>query len=275
MKLTKEYIREKIGAGKEAVTSLFSENIRPDILKRTLLEHKALCAVWMLALVLFATCIAVFPHIQAEPPKYELATAGSEVDFTATEVKVHTAADGIAVVGGIKDADVIIPIQTSAEPAKFTGDPALIWQTETVAPTYNGFTLPVPMDDESIGVLTIPDIGLSVRVYESNDQMEAMTRGAAHFKSTSAWDGNIGLSAHNINFDGSAGYFLNLYKLQKGAVIRYETVLGTREYIIESITEIAETDWSTLGRTQDNRITLITCITGKPAMRLSVQTVQK
>lgn len=256
------------------IRNLFSEKIRPDILKRTLLEHKALCAVWVMALVLFATCLAVFPRIQAEPPKYELETAGSKVDFTATEVKVHTAADGIAVVGGFKDADSISPLQTSTEPAKFTSDPDAIWQAET-ATTYGGFTLPVPMDDESIGVLTIPDIGLSVRVYESDDQMEAMTKGAAHFKSTSAWDGNIGLSAHNINFDGSAGYFLNLYKLQKGAVIRYETALGTREYIIESVTEIAETDWSTLGRTQDNRISLITCITGKPAMRLSVQAVQK
>jgi LPXTG-site transpeptidase (sortase) family protein len=131
------------------------------------------------------------------------------------------------------------------------------------------------LDGDSIGVLTIPDIDLSVRVYESDDDMADMEKGAAHFKSTSAWEGNIGLSAHNVNFDGTAGYFYALHTLTPGTVIQYETALGTREYAVESVTEIAETDWSTLGRTEDNRISLITCITGKPASRLSVQAIEK
>ncbi len=44
---------------------------------------------------------------------------------------------------------------------------------------------------------------------------------------------------------------------------------------MESVAEIAETDWSRLGRTQDNRVTLITCISGKPSLRLCVQAVEK
>lgn len=259
---------------------LFAERIDFGILRQTLLAHKALCAVYALAFVVFVSCAVLYPRLLTETPRYELETAGGEVDFTSAEVKVHTAADGIAVVGAVKTDDdtvndaEIVPL--AAEPSKFTSDPAAIWREETAsAPTYGGFTLPVPMDDESIGVLMIPDIGLSVRVYESGDEMADMTKGAAHFKSTSAWDGNIGLSAHNINFDGSAGYFLNLYKLQKGAAILYETALGKREYIVESVTEISETDWSKLSRTQNNRITLITCITGKPAMRLCVQAREK
>jgi len=135
--------------------------------------------------------------------------------------------------------------------------------------------LPVTMDNGSIGVLTIPDIGLSVRVYESGDQMEDMEHGAAHFRSTSAWMGNIGISAHNINFNGTDGHFLNLYKLEKGAVITYTTALGTREYVVDSIAEISEWDWSMLDRTEDNRITLITCITGKPAYRLAIQGAER
>jgi sortase (surface protein transpeptidase) len=43
---------------------------------------------------------------------------------------------------------------------------------------------------------------------------------------------------------------------------------------VDSVTEIAETDWGMLGRTQDNRITLITCISGKPALRLCVQAIE-
>jgi LPXTG-site transpeptidase (sortase) family protein len=244
--------------------------------------------VLCLALALAAAAslaVPLFLWMKPEPPRYELEAAGREIDFTAPEIKTHTAADGVAVVkaAAMKPAPALesmasgIDPAPAAEPARFTADPAAIWQQAAdagSAPTHGGFKLPVPMDGESIGVLTVPDIGLTVRVYESDDEMAAMTKGVAHFKSTSAWDGNVALSGHNINFDGSAGYFLNLYTLKKGAVIQYETAHGKREYAVESVTEIAETDWGRLGRTEDNRVTLITCISGKPSLRLCVQAVE-
>ncbi|MDL2232162.1 class D sortase [Ruminococcaceae bacterium OttesenSCG-928-L11] len=227
---------------------------------------------------MFAVCMVAFPHSEETAKTYALEASSDTIDFT-TDQKVHTAADGIAVVGAQKpavlsaEADEPAPL---SEVTRFTADPNTIWQDEA-SPTHSGFTMPVAMsaDSDSIGILSIPDLGLSVNIYESADQMEDMTKGAAHFKHTSAWEGNIGLSAHNVNFDGSAGYFLNLYTLKNGAVIRYETALGSREYLVSSITEIPETDWSSLARTADNRITLITCITGKPNMRLCVQAVEK
>ncbi len=223
---------------------------------------------------------------------YVLETAGSEIDFSDPEIAVHTAEDGIAIVNmsqtyvenavdSVEKPDSHANVQTAmpalaepAAPVKLASGPDEIWQGET-APTHGGFTMPVLMDGGSIGVLSIPGIGLSVRVYESDNAMEDMDKGVAHFKSTSAWEGNIGFSAHNVNFDGSAGYFYSLHTLRKGDTIRYETALGVREYVVESITEIAETDWTALGRTQDNRVTLITCISGKPALRLCVQAVEK
>lgn len=222
-----------------------------------------ICAA--LLLVVATVCLLAVSRPWDEPVKYTLETTGGEVDFAAPELRVHTAEDGIAVVS---------PGPAAPAPAKAIADPDEIWQ-EDVTATHGGFTLPVEMDDESIGILTVPDLGLSVRVYESDSEMEDMEKGAAHFKSTSAFDGNIGISAHNINLDGTNGYFLNLHTLTKGAVITYETALGTREYTVESIKEIAESDWSMLGRTEDNRITLITCITGKPAMRLCVQATER
>ena len=36
----------------------------------------------------------------------------------------------------------------------------------------------------------------------------------------------------------------------------YQTALGTRTYKVSEIKEIEETDWSMLGRTEDNRIGL-------------------
>lgn len=222
-----------------------------------------ICAALVLAV---AVCGAfAVSRLREEPARYALETSGGEVDFAAPELRVHTAEDGIAVVN---------PTTADAAPVKAVADPAEIWQGD-VAPTHGGFTLPVTMDDDSIGILTVPDLGLSVRVYESESEMEDMERGAAHFKSTSAFDGNIGISAHNVNLDGTSGYFLNLHTLTKDAVITYETALGTREYTVESIKEIGENDWSLLGRTEDNRITLITCITGKPEKRLCVQAIER
>jgi len=216
--------------------------------------------------------VMLFYYSQAEPPRYDLETTGAEIDFTDSEIRVHTAADGIAVVRGttVIEPD-IVPVSTGT---RVTDDPFTIWQSDS-SPTHGGFTLPVLMDADSIGVLTIPDIGLSVRVYEGEDEMELMERGVAHFRHTSAWMGNVGLSAHNINMDGSPGYFLNIHTLQAGAVIRYESALGTREYAVVSVTEISEMDWSLLNRTEDNRVTLITCITGRPEMRLAVQAVER
>jgi LPXTG-site transpeptidase (sortase) family protein len=137
------------------------------------------------------------------------------------------------------------------------------------------YTLPedVMMTDGSVGVLSIPKLSLAVNVYETEDEMEAMTHGLAHFKTTSAWSGNIGICGHNVNFNLTDGYFKNIHTLQTGDVINYSTALGSRKYAVETVAEISETDWSYLGRTEDNRITLITCISGKPRSRLVVQAV--
>ncbi len=126
----------------------------------------------------------------------------------------------------------------------------------------------------ALGVLTIPKLALSVNVYESPDNMEAMLKGVAHFPSTSAWDGNVSMSAHNINFDGSDGYFKYLYTLQKGDSVTYQTALGERSYTVESVTTIAASDWTPTGYTDDNRLTMITCISGQPDKRLCVTAIE-
>jgi len=221
-----------------------------------------ICAVLVLALAV--SCVFVLPRLQPEP-KHELERPGGGIDFTNPDIWAHTADDGVAIVN---------PGKTGARPARAVSDPAEIWQGENF-PTHGGFTLPVAMDGESIGVLTIPDIGLSARVYEGDSYMDAMERGVWHFRHSSAWYGNISLSAHNINLDNTPGYFLYLYRLRPGAVIRYETALGIREYAVETIAEISEWDWAMLDRTEDNRITLVTCITGRADMRLVVQGVER
>ncbi|MCI8602493.1 MAG: class D sortase, partial [Oscillospiraceae bacterium] len=146
---------------------------------------------------------------------------------------------------------------------------------QTKPPQPSGYTLPelAQFSDGSIGQLIIQKIDVSAPVYETDDEMEAMKKGVAHYKISSAWDGNVGLCAHN----GTASYcwFHDLNKLEVGDKVVYKTALGSRIYLVSTVTEISETDWSMLARTDDNRLTMTTCIDGKPDKRLCVQATEK
>ncbi len=146
---------------------------------------------------------------------------------------------------------------------------------QTKPPEPGGYTLPesAQLENGSIGQLIIEKIDVSAPVYETDDEMEAMRKGVAHYKISSAWDGNVGLCAHN----GTASYcwFRDLHKLEAGDEVVYKTALGSRIYRVSTVTEISETDWSMLGQTDDNRLTMTTCINGRPDRRLCVQAVEK
>ena len=228
-------------------------------------------SVLFLAVLLMATFAACGEKdtdpAQLSTPQYE-ASSDSLPEFSPEEGGVHTAENGVLVVR---------PEGLSTEQDK-SETPDTVWEQDAVA-TYNAFTLPekAMLDEEngSIGILSIPALGLSVNVYEAEDEMEAMSRGVAHFKSTSAYDGNVGLSAHNINFDGTDGYFKNLHTLKTGDTVSYKTALGEREYEVSLVKTISETDWSYLSRSTENRLTMVTCISGKPTQRVLVQAIQK
>ncbi len=125
--------------------------------------------------------------------------------------------------------------------------------------------------DGSIGVLKIPAIGLKITAYDG-DTFIAMKKGVGHLASTSCWNGNIGLVGHNR---GRNDYFGKLKRLEIGDEMTYTTKLGTCNYVVKSITKIADTDWSKLQYTSDNRLTLITCVENVGNQRLCVQAVQK
>ena len=137
----------------------------------------------------------------------------------------------------------------------------------------NKFTLPDDLyySDNSIGRLKIPSIDLSVKVYET-ESLESLAKGAGHFKSTSCWEGNVGICGHNR---GVTNHFGKIHTLEKGDEIEYSTKLGTRIYQVVSVMKIEETDFSHLLRTSDNRITLITCVNDQPSKRWCVQAVEK
>lgn len=131
------------------------------------------------------------------------------------------------------------------------------------------FTLPDGLyySDGSIGRLKIPCIGVNVKVYET-ESMESLAKGAGHFKSTSCWDGNVGIAGHNR---GVTNHFGRIHTLKAGDRITYTTKLGTRTYEVFFVGKIEDTDFSRLGRTNDDRITLITCVENVRNMRWCIQ----
>lgn len=129
----------------------------------------------------------------------------------------------------------------------------------------------VRQEDGSIGTLKIPSISLNVTAYDG-DTFAAMKKGIGHIASTSCWNGNIGLVGHNR---GTSDYFGKLKKLKPGDEMSYTTKLGTRTYVVDSVSKISDTDWSKLQYTSDNRLTLITCVEDVGSQRLCVQAVEK
>ena len=128
-------------------------------------------------------------------------------------------------------------------------------------------TQPLFYPDGSMGRLQIPKLGVDVKVWDG-ESLDNLKIGVGHFSYTSAWDGNVCLAGHN---GGSAGYFENIRNLNAGDEIIYTTPYGTRTYHVESITVISDTDFSTLGFSSDNILTLLTCNRGKPNERLSLR----
>ncbi len=128
-------------------------------------------------------------------------------------------------------------------------------------------TSPWKYDDGSIGSLHIPKINKTLKVYEG-ESLENMRKGIGHFESTSAWDGNVGFAGHNR---GASGYFGFVKDLQTGDEITYTTRYGVRNYKIVSKIRIKDTDYTSLGWTDKNTITLITCVENEPSLRWSVQ----
>ena len=126
--------------------------------------------------------------------------------------------------------------------------------------------------NDIIGKLTIPDILLKEAPIKEGTDLSILSEAIGHFTSTSIYNGNIGLASHNSG--GKGEYFKNLKNIKNGSEIFYETRYGVKRYIVETKTVIEETDFSYLQNTENNRITLITCVYNHPNKRLCVQAIE-
>ena len=123
-------------------------------------------------------------------------------------------------------------------------------------PAFTEVTSSMKYSGGHIGTLKIPELDLSVKIYEGTTN-SVLAKGVGHFKDTSIWNGNVCLAAHNR---GTNDYFGEIHELDYGDTIKLTTKKGTRTYKVYSIKKISVNDTSRLQGTAENIITLITCV---------------
>jgi sortase A len=126
---------------------------------------------------------------------------------------------------------------------------------------------PLYYKDGSIGTLSIPQLKLTVKVFEG-ETLDNMRVGVGHFEFTSSWDGNVSIAGHNRGVPTAIG---GIKDLKNGDKITYTTKYGVRTYEVYNKQKIADTDYSVLGWSDTNILTLITCVEGVPNLRWCVQ----
>ncbi len=119
--------------------------------------------------------------------------------------------------------------------------------------------------------IEIPKINLKAPIAEGTS-IETMNAYVGHFEETTKDNGNIGLAAHNRGY--KVNYFHDLKKLQEGDEIIYKYKGKQRKYEVKTLKIIKDTDWTLLENTEDNKITLITCVENQPEYRRCVQAVE-
>ena len=122
-------------------------------------------------------------------------------------------------------------------------------------------------EEDVIGHLKIDKIELNAPIKDGTE-LSILKTAIGHFKNTGYLSGNICFAAHNRGYNQN--FFERLNELQKGDKVEYITKYETQEYYITDIKEIQETDLSVLEPTEQDQITMITCIKNQKEKRLCV-----
>ena len=130
----------------------------------------------------------------------------------------------------------------------------------------------IPDVDLGDWYILIPSINLAAPIAEGTDNVILNTK-VGHFTETSIEDGNIGLAAHNRGYE--INFFQNLKKVKIDDEIIYAYKEYRKKYTINKIEIIKNTDWSYLEKSDENKITLITCVENEPEYRRCVQAVEE
>lgn len=126
--------------------------------------------------------------------------------------------------------------------------------------------------EENNWKITIPKISLEANISEGT-RKEIMDKYVGHFEETSKKSGNVGLAAHNRGYE--VNYFSRIKELKEGDEIIYKYYDFEKTYTVIENKIIKDTDWEDLEETEENRITLITCVENEPEYRRCIQGIEK
>jgi len=124
----------------------------------------------------------------------------------------------------------------------------------------------------TIWQINIPKIELSADISNGTDK-ETLNKYVGHFIETPIEDGNIALAGHNRGYD--VNYFSRLKELREGDEIIYIHNEINRIYEVTKNKIIKDTDIDVLENTEENILTLITCVENEPNYRRCVQAEEK
>ena len=127
-------------------------------------------------------------------------------------------------------------------------------------------------EENKIWQIEIEKISLNAEIAEGTSK-EILNKYIGHFEETQKEKGNIGLAAHNRGYD--VNYFQNLRLLKEGDEIKYKYNQYENTYEVTKNIIIKDTDWQYLENTEENTLTLITCVENEPNYRRCVQAVEK
>lgn len=127
-------------------------------------------------------------------------------------------------------------------------------------------------DKTEIWQIEIPKISLKAEISEGTSK-EILNQYVGHFEKTSKEIGNIGLAGHNRGYD--VNYFKDLKLLKQGDEIIYRHNQFEKIYEVEKCRIIKDTQWEYLEPTEENMLTLITCVENQPEYRRCIQAVEK
>ena len=119
--------------------------------------------------------------------------------------------------------------------------------------------------------LEIPTIKLKANIAEGTTK-EVLDKFIGHFEESQHWIGNVCLAAHNRGYENN--YFAEAKKLKKDDKIIYYYKGSSREYLVEKNDIIQDTDLSCLEDTEDNTITLITCVENEENYRRCIKAIE-
>lgn len=126
-------------------------------------------------------------------------------------------------------------------------------------------------EKEEIWQIEIPKISVKAPISEGTTK-EILNQYVGHFQVTAKENGNIGLAAHNRGYE--VNYFQDLKLLKEGDKIIYQHNDFRKTYEVEKIRIIKDTEWTYLEETEENQLTLITCVENQPEYRRCIQAIE-